>query len=113
MKYFALIMTLVFSLFAGWQFNDPDPVLWVTLYLTAAYVSWQAYRGKFNPELLMILALLALAGAVNSWQGMSAWEGINPEDLSMKSNNQELAREAFGLGICAIVAVVYWVNTRR
>lgn len=113
MKYFALLMVLVFALFAGWQFNDPDPVLWVTLYLVGAYVSWQMYQGKHNAEMLVVLALLALAGAVSAWQQMTAWEGINPEDLSMKSTNQELAREAFGLGICAITAVVYWVSTRR
>lgn len=113
MKYFALLMIFVFALFAGLQYNDPDPVLWIPIYLTAVYASWQAYQGKSNSEMLIVLTLLALAGGINSWLQMTAWEGLNTEDLSMKSVNQELAREALGLWICAVVMVVYWLTSKK
>ncbi len=100
MKYISLFLVVMFLLFAGWQLNDPDPVLWVTIYLVAAYVSFRAYQGKFNQELLLVLAVSAATAATNSFLQITAWEGMGLEDLSMKTMNQELAREAFGLVIC-------------
>ena len=105
MRYIALFFVLVFLLFAYWQFNDPDPVWWITVYLVSAYCAFQAFRGKFNLELFAVLAVLYAAGAANAWLQMSAWEGFFTEGagLTMKTQNQELARESAGLSICAVV----------
>ncbi|MFN8356865.1 MAG: transmembrane 220 family protein [Spirosomataceae bacterium] len=109
MKYVALFFSLVFVLFAGWQYNDPDPVLWIPIYGIAAYVSWRAYQQKFNLELLAVLLVISLAGAINLWLQMTAWEGVMTDGLAMKTPNQELARESMGLGICSAVFLVYYV----
>ncbi len=111
MRYIALVFGLIFLLFTYWQFNDPDPVWWVTIYLVAAYASFLAFQGKYNLELFAVLAVLYLASAVNSWLQMTAWEGFVSEGtgLAMKSINQELARESVGIGICALAMVVFWV----
>lgn len=90
---------LVFLLFTYWQFNDPDPILWVPVYATAVYTSIQAMRGKTNPELLIVLFCLSFFAGLQLWVEMTAWEGFLTDGLSMKTHNQELAREAVGLWI--------------
>lgn len=107
MKYISLALFLIFLLFTGWQYNDPDPILWIPIYGIAAYCAWMAYKGKSNLEMLMILSIIATAASINSWSQMTAWEGFNTEDLSMKSINQELAREAAGLAICAVSFLLF------
>jgi Transmembrane family 220, helix len=110
MKYIALIFTFIFILFAGWQYNDPDPILWIPIYLIAAYATFRTYQGKANGEMLLVLIVLSFAGGMNSWQAMTAWEGFFSEGagISMKTVNQELAREACGLWICTISFMICW-----
>jgi hypothetical protein len=43
-----ILFSIVFLLFTYWQFNDPDPILWVPIYGVATYVSFQAFRGLVN-----------------------------------------------------------------
>jgi hypothetical protein len=111
MRYIALVFGLIFLLFAYWQYNDPDPLWWITLYLVSAYAAYITFQGKYNLELFAVLAALYIAGAVTSWLQMTAWEGFvtEGEGLSMKSLNQELARESAGLAICALAMISFWV----
>ncbi len=114
MKYIALIFTLIFLLFAGWQYNDPDPILWIPIYLIAAYATFRTFQGKANSEMLLVLIVISFAGGMNSWNMMTAWEGFFTEGggLSMKSHNQELAREAFGLWVCTVSFMICWEMDR-
>lgn len=106
MKYIHLILCLIFLLFAGWQYNDPDPILWITIYLIAAYCAFKAFKSQSNKELLLVLIVISTAAGINSWLQMTAWEGVITDTISMKTHNQELAREALGLGICALSFLV-------
>lgn len=110
MKYIALIFTFIFLLFAGWQYNDPDPILWIPIYLIAAYANFRTYQGKANPEMLLVLIVMSFAAGMNTWSMMSAWEGFFSEGagISMKTLNQELAREACGLWIGTISLMICW-----
>jgi len=112
MKYLALLFALVFLLFAGWQYNDPDPLLWGAVYLIAAYVSFRAFQGRFNREMLVVLLVWSAAWALSSWSQITSYEGFftQGEGLSMKTPNQELAREASGLGIVAVVYAIFLVG---
>ncbi len=101
MKYISLFFSLIFLLFAAWQYNDPDPILWIPIYGIAAYCSFMGYKGRINKELLIVLTLISVAAAINSWLQMTAWEGLITDTISMKTHNQELARESLGLAICA------------
>ncbi|MBO9637963.1 MAG: transmembrane 220 family protein [Siphonobacter aquaeclarae] len=114
MKYLFLLLVFVFLLFAGWQYNDPDPLLWITVYLIAAYNSLRAFQGKANREALFLLTLWTVAWAFTSWWQMTAWEGFvtEGEGLTMKSMNQELAREACGLGIVAVSYLLILVRPK-
>lgn len=115
MKYLALFLTLVFVLFAGWQYNDPDPLLWGAIYGIAAYVSFRAFQGRFNREMLVVLLVWSAAWAVSSWSQMTDYEGFftQGQGLAMKTPNQELAREASGLGIVAVAYAIYLVMGRK
>jgi general stress protein CsbA len=114
MKYFALLFALIFLLFAGWQYNDPDPVLWIPVYLVPVYVCVQAFKGKYNTELLVVLTIMSFVAGLNTWFQMTAWEGFfsEGEGISMKTMNQELAREACGLWICTGTYVVFLLKSK-
>jgi len=106
--------SLVFLLFTYWQFNDPDPILWVPVYATAVYTALQAMRGKTNPELLIVLFCLSVFAGLQLWVEMTAWEGFLTDGLSMKTHNQELAREAVGLWIAtASFALFYGLEKKK
>lgn len=106
-----ILFTIIFTLFAYWQLNDPDPILWVPVYGSVVYVSAQAIRGKVNHELVSILFVLSLMAGIQLWSEMTAWEGFMTDGLAMKTMNQELAREAVGLWICsAALALFYSVD---
>lgn len=113
MKYVHLILCLIFLLFAGWQYNDPDPILWITIYGIAAYCAFKAFNNQSNRELLIVLIILSSAAGLNSWLQMTAWEGVITGTISMKTNNQELAREALGLGICAFSFLIALVTIKK
>ena len=46
MKYFNYFFTLIFILFAALQYNDPDPYLWIPIYLYPASVCFMAARHR-------------------------------------------------------------------
>jgi hypothetical protein len=96
-KYIYLLLSLIFVLFAYWQLNDPDPVLWVSVYLIAAFYSYKASKGQVNTELQLVLGLASFIAAANTVLQVTAYEGIMPDGLAMKTLNQELAREGLGL----------------
>lgn len=109
MRYFALFFFIIYLLFAYWQINDPDPIWWITLYLIPAYFSWRAFKNQYSLEVFMVLSVLYLAYAANLFQQMTNYEGFftSGEGLSMKTANQELAREATGLCICVFSYITY------
>jgi hypothetical protein len=46
MKIFNYFFVLVFILFAAVQYNDPDPYLWIPIYLYPAYLCLRAAQAK-------------------------------------------------------------------
>ena len=54
MKWINLFLAVMFIGFAALQYNDPDPYIWMPLYLYAAFLCWQASRRKFHPSLYII-----------------------------------------------------------
>ncbi|MES2287069.1 MAG: transmembrane 220 family protein [Bacteroidota bacterium] len=109
MRYIALFFFFIYLLFAYWQINDPDPIWWLALYSISAAVSFRVFRNKYSHEVLIILSILYLAHAINSFQQITTYEGFFTDDagLSMKTINQELAREAAGLSICVFTFITY------
>lgn len=116
MKTFNIIFIILFVISAGLQYNDPDPYIWMPIYLYAAYLCYLAIRRKYNPVLYIIglsiysvYALYLLFGST----GVLAW--LNKHDAeniaqSMKAAKPwiEETREFFGL---LIIIAVLLINT--
>jgi len=121
MKVFNLIFTLLFILFAALQYNDPDPYLWIPIYLFAAAMCWLAFRQKFYPKLYLIgIAFYTIYAAYLffSKDGMLDWiREHQSEDIAseMKATKPwiEATREVLGLVIMIVVLLVNYFYSRR
>jgi len=111
LRIFAIIMALVFVAFAIVQYNDPDPHIWIPIYLLPAVLSVVIFLLKDKRPLLLVSVLLVAAlfyfgGAVYQWP--EHWEGVALKN-GMKTVFIEEGREALGMGICFITLFIYWL----
>lgn len=121
MKVFNLIFAVLFILFAALQYNDPDPYLWIPLYLFAAAMCWLAFRQKFYPKLYLIgIGVYAMYAAYLffSKDGMLDWiREHHSEDIAseMKATKPwiEATREVLGLVIMIVVLLANYFYSRR
>src|SRR3954470_23856679 len=49
MKIFNIFFCFCFIVFAALQYNDPDPYVWIPIYMYTAVLCWLASRNKFYP----------------------------------------------------------------
>ena len=108
-KYFFILWSIVFLLFAYWQVNDPDPEIWVSVYIVAAIFCALAFKGKHPLIPLGIVIVACVIGAVYFYpDSVSEWVNYEMEnkDLTMKTQQSEEARETFGLLIMAVILSV-------
>ncbi|MEB2781399.1 transmembrane 220 family protein [Algoriphagus sp. C2-6-M1] len=105
-KIFYGLWIFIFALFAYWQFNDPDPEVWVSIYGVAMIFCILATRGIFPKIPLTVLAIGCIVGAIYYWQGdVGRWvaQEVEQHNLSMKTQSMEESRETFGLIIILLV----------
>lgn len=111
MKILSILLCLVFILFASFQINDPDPWIWIPLYLFSAYTAFCSSRNYFNPMLLMILATAYLLGALFLFPFENFTEVIQTEQKAQSFEMSlpfiEEARESLGLLICCITNTIF------
>jgi hypothetical protein len=122
MKVFNLIFCLVFIFFAALQYNDPDPYVWVPIYMYSAILCWLAFRNKFYPKAYLIGILIYAVYAVGLffWKN-GVWDWATQhhgEDIAstMKAEKPwiEETREFFGLVILIVVlAIDYFYAKKR
>lgn len=63
MKIFNIICVVLFVIFAGLQYNDPDPYVWIPIYMYAAVLCYLAARNKFYTGWMLAgVAVYALYG---------------------------------------------------
>lgn len=110
-KIIAIVFGLLFVLFAAFQYNDPDPEVWVPIYGFAAVACFMALAGVGQWWFYVIMAAIYVVAAYYQWP--PAFEGFLFNELGMRSVNIEMAREAGGLGICAAVMLLLaWLMRR-
>ena len=121
MKIFNIFFCVIFILFAAVQYNDPDPYLWMPIYLYAAVLCWLAFRNKFYPDAYLIgiagYALYALYKVFDQ-NGLIDWiTKYDAENLAetMKAENPwiEESREFFGLIILIAVLLINYIYAKR
>ncbi|GAA4348065.1 hypothetical protein GCM10023185_03630 [Hymenobacter saemangeumensis] len=104
-------LSLMYLAFAYLQLNDPDPALWVTLYLVpAAVMAWAATAREMPRWLPAGLALAYVALAL--WWWPARFDGLtgpmNP------GTTVEEGRESLGLLIAALgLGAAAWLRSYR
>ena len=110
-KALSITFGLLFILFAAFQYNDPDPEVWIPIYALAAIACFMAYAGLGRWWFLAGMAVMYAVAAVYQWPPV--FEGFLFSEVGMRSMNIEMAREAGGLAICSAVMVLLAVWMRQ
>lgn len=109
MRWLDGLMTALFALAIAVQYNDPDPLYWMTLYLPAALLSALAFLRRFRPGPTYLGAAVYLALALYY---APAFREARPESFdawSMGTLADEEVREAGGVALCALwVGALAW-----
>ena len=121
MKVFNLIFCLLFVISAVLQYNDPDPYIWIPIYMYGAVLCWLAFRNKFYPKAYLVGIIIYLVYAIGLffWKnGVLDWmTKHNAEDIAatMKAEKPwiEETREFFGLLILILVLTINYFYARR
>lgn len=121
MKVFNIIFIIVFILSAALQYNDPDPYVWMPIYLYGAYLCYQAIYRRYNPVLYIIGLVVYIAYAIYLFfdkQGVLNWaEEHNAENIAqtMKATKPwiEETREFGGLLILIVVLLINMIWLRK
>lgn len=121
MKVFNIIFCFLFLVFAGLQYNDPDPYVWVPIYGYGAFCCFMAARGRFyrGAYLLGIFLYLAYAAylffdrnGVLNWATEHHSENIAGSMQAAQPWIEE-TREFFGLFILIVVLFVNYIYAGR
>lgn len=114
---FFCFCSLLFLLFAYWQWNDPDPEVWISIYIFGAVMSAFAAFGKFFVTILISVAIAGVLGSLYFFPAsVSEWvlQEWQQADLSMKTIDMEEARESFGLLIfSAVMGLAAYAGWRK
>ena len=123
MKVFNIVFVVLFILSAALQYNDPDPYVWILLYLYGAFLCFMAFRNKFNSTLYLIGLAVYISYAIYLFfdkTGVLNWATEhNAENIaqSMKATRPwiEETREFFGLLILigALLTNMIWKYQRK
>ncbi len=123
MRAFNILFIILFILFAFLQYNDPDPYIWVSIYLYAAFLCYIAITKRYNPILYIFgLAVYLSYGLYLFFEksGVLNWATEhNAESIiqTMKAEKPwiEATREFGGLMIVIIVLLInlLWLRKNR
>jgi hypothetical protein len=114
MKIFNIIWGILFIIFAGLQYNDPDPYIWGPIYLFGAGCCLLAARGRFYRRAYLFGIFIYLVYAAYLFfdkNGVIDWatehHGENIAE-TMKATKPwiEETREFFGLFLLIIVLLI-------
>ena len=114
MKAFNIVFIVLFIVFAALQYNDPDPHIWVPLYLYGAYLCYLALKKDYNRVLFLAGLFIYSAYAIYLFldkTGVLAWMTEHDAEniaTSMKATKPwiEETREFFGLVILIVVLLI-------
>lgn len=108
-------------MFAAVQYNDPDPYVWMPIYMYTAVLCWLAFRGKYFPRAYLLGIAVYTAYAIYKFfdeYGVLDWiRKYNAENIAstMKAEKPwiEETREFFGLVILIAVLLINYFYARK
>ncbi len=121
MKLFNILFTFIFIVFAALQYNDPDPYLWMPIYLYGAAICWLAFRNQYYPAAcfagITVYAIYALYKVFDT-NGLIDWMTQHQAQniaATMKAEKPwiEETREFFGLVILITVLLINYLYAKR
>lgn len=121
MKIFNIVFCFLFLVSAGLQYNDPDPYLWIPIYMYGVVYCWLAFKGNYHPMAYLIGSAVLLIYAGYEFfapDGVLDWMNKHhAEDIAgtMKAENPwiESTREFFGLLILVGVMMINYLVSKR
>lgn len=117
MKALHYTLAAVFFLFAGVQYNDPDPIPWMLTYAAVGTLCLLAGLGGHFPWLSLGLAILLSLWMAFYVPGVIAWfaQGMPSIVGAMKAGTPyiEDMREFLGLLLCVAALLHLWRLGRR
>lgn len=122
MKVFNIFFCLIFIVFAGLQYNDPDPYVWVPIYMYTSVLCWLAARKRYYPKYYLLgIAVYALYAVykVFDTNGLLDWIKLHhaaniAETMKAEQPWIEESREFFGLIILIVVlGINYFVAVKK
>ncbi len=116
MKIINIVLTIIFVLFAIFQFNDPDALMWILLYFYVAVMSALAIFKRYS--LLLLIAGMAIFALYFLYLSPSiiAWAGSGENLMNKMSDAQpfiEQTREAGGLLLGLLTLVFHLIVRNR
>ena len=121
MKTFNIVFAVLFVLFAALQYNDPDPYLWIPIYLYPAVLCALAATGRYYPSAvlagILIFSIYAIYKIFDQ-NGLLDWLTVHDAENiagTMKATKPwiEESREFFGLAIIVIALTIQYRYIRR
>ena len=116
-KIINIVLTLLFALFAFFQRNDPDPLLWIILYGYVAVMAGLAVANRYYKPLLLLGMAAFVAYFLYLTPGVIDWfshdDGLVNVQMSDDKPWIEQTREAFGLLIGLAALVFLWIQQRK
>ena len=89
------------------QYNDPDSLLWITVYLAVASLAIISLRGKMKAVYPLVLSLLILVLIALNFDKLLAWIQEGYPGVMSESQTGEGIREFLGLCVSIVVALFY------
>lgn len=121
MRLFNFVFVLIFIFFAALQYNDPDPYIWIPIYMYAAVLCWLAYKNKFHPKAYLAGILVYLLYAIYlvfTKNGVLDWANEHHAESLVQTMKAEKpwiedTREFGGLVILITVLAINFFYAKR
>ena len=122
MKIFNYSFAIIFLIFAALQYNDPDPFLWIPIYLYPTYLCLQAARNQTVNQILYSIGLIGFVPyaiyKMFDENGVIDWikyhnAGSIASTMKAETPWVEESREFFGLVIIIIVMTINYQKIKK
>ena len=121
MKYLNIFFIIIFLVAAFLQWNDPDPALWIAIYLAGAYLCFTALRREINTWiystalcLFGVLALYLFFVPNGVWSWLAEHNAANiAESMNADRPWIERTREFFGLLIIIVALGINMISYNK
>jgi len=104
------ILAVLFTLFAVVQYNDPDPLAWIAIYVAVAVLCALTALGRAPRWALIAASVAAIIWMATLAPGMLDWAGMGFPNIAGRMTAEtphiEVVREFLGL-LVALLALLH------